>query len=782
MSEGPKEKRTEHGLRKLLAVTGEGSIIIDATGTVRLMNEAAERLLERARGDMVGRPFETLGIEPLTAAVANVMADETVAEEFVELLVDGHTLECHAVPLENRLEQGLVVQIRDETELVRQRERAEAILSSTGDGLVVFDPDNVLTYMNPAAAEMLGIEASEWIGRPATTSALLRMDSPDAAEAAPCWEMRQCAEESCPAWHADDLRCWLYSGTLCDGEPEVFRDKMTGCYGCDVYQRDGHILEESGMTHTREITLTEPSHRIIKMRTNPVLDSSGRYIGCVQSLHDITSEREVAQLKNEFVSTVSHELRTPLTSIKGYVDLILDGETGEINDIQREFLGIVKQNSDRLVALINDMLDISRIESGRIHLKIQPVDIPDLITGALDTFKAVTQQTQHTLRAELPDEMPPAAGDRDRIGQVLINLISNAIKYSPSGGEIVVGARQRKHQLVVSVADQGMGISHEDQERLFDQFYRVDSSLTREIGGTGLGLSICRTIIELLGGQIWVASRLGEGSTFSFSLPLAPPELVRTPEIEGPTKNGGKVLVVDRSPEIANLVEIYLRRVGYDVVKASTAEDALRKAVSEKPNVITLDVMMDDVDGFDLLQRIKENRDTAQIPVVILSIVCDEGKCCRLGAANYLEKPIDQEKLVSIVGDLVGAVEAPLVLVVDDDRHIVDVLSRQLKTRGWAVAPAYDGREAIAAIDVARPDLILLDLRMPEMDGYQVIQTLKSNPDTAEIPIVVMTAYHFDTDKTDILALAAEQLSKPFAAEHLADKVTELLERDRCSS
>jgi DNA-binding response OmpR family regulator len=237
--------------------------------------------------------------------------------------------------------------------------------------------------------------------------------------------------------------------------------------------------------------------------------------------------------------------------------------------------------------------------------------------------------------------------------------------------------------------------------------------------------------------------------------------------------------VVDRNREIANLIEIYLRKEGYDVIKAHSPDEAMRLAVDRKPSVITLDVMLEGVDGFDFLQQLKEHPETSQIPVVILSIVCDEGKSCRLGAANYLEKPIDQERLVGIIDDLVGTIDTPLVLVVDDDRHIVDLLSRNLKNRGFAVASAYNGLEAMAAIQRKAPDLILLDLRMPEMDGYQVIEQVKKSDVTKHIPIVVMTAYHFDREKTDILNLAAEQVAKPFKPAQLAEKVATILEHER---
>jgi signal transduction histidine kinase/CheY-like chemotaxis protein len=780
MPEHRHEHRRDHKMRALLSNTGCGSIVIDAPGVVHLLNEGAEALLQLHRADVVGKPLASLGHEQLISSIETAMAAGAGSgEHYVTLLVGGRSLTCRVNRFEHEGEMGATVSVRDDTELVRQQERAEAILASTGDGLIVFAPDNRVTYINPAACELLDVELEGVLNRKTTMTALLGMQPSSASEAASCWDMRNCENQECPAWHADDLRCWLMSGTFLEGEQVSFMDKMSGCYGCDVYLRNSRLLEESGMQHTREITLSEPHHRVLKIRTNPVIDGRGDYIGCVKMVRDVTAEHEISQMKNEFVSTVSHELRTPLTSIKGYVDLILDGETGEINDIQREFLGIVKQNSDRLVALINDMLDISRIESGRIHLKIEPIDIADSIAGAIDTFRAIIDQQGMGLNLAVPRDLPAAAGDRDRVGQVLTNLISNAIKYSPGGGSIAVKARTREHQVIVSVKDTGIGISREDQEHLFDKFYRVDSSLTREIGGTGLGLSICKTIIELLGGQVWVESTPGKGSTFSFSLPIAPKELVRTPEVEGPiVQRGGLVLVVDRNPEIANLIEIYLRKEGYDIIKARSADEAMRLAIEHKPAVITLDVMLEGADGFDLLQQIKENPETSAIPVVILSIVCDEGKSCRLGAANYLEKPIDQERLIGIVDDLVGTIDSPTVLVVDDDKHIVDVLSHNLKSRGFAVAQAYNGLEAMAAIQRAIPDLILLDLRMPEMDGYQVIEQVKRSPMTKHIPIVVMTAYHFDREKTDILELAAEQVAKPFTPEALAEKVAEILEAE----
>jgi len=528
-----------------------------------------------------------------------------------------------------------------------------------------------------------------------------------------------------------------------------------------------------------EILLSEPEHCVLMVRMNRIASGDGQPAGHVLSVRDITAEREAAVMKNEFVSMVSHELRTPLTSIKGYVDLIADGDAGEINEVQKEFLTIVQENSNRLVSLINDILDISRIESGRVHLRVDPLDMTEIIQGVADTFRTMADNSDVELMWVAEDPLPRAVGDRDRIGQVLMNLVSNAIKYSPGGGSVTIRARQDGEEVVVSVLDTGIGISPEDQEKLFTKFYRVDSSLTRDIGGTGLGLSICKSVVELLGGDVGCESEAGEGSTFWFSLPIASCEIVRKPELEGPLEStGGLVLVVDREPSTCELIGTYLSKRGYDVEYAHDAAEAHEKALGLQPRAITLDVMLEGEDGFELLHQLKDDPRTRDIPVVVLSIVCDEGRSLRLGAADYLEKPIDHERLTKIVDDLVGGQDAPLVLVVDDDRDIVSAMSSMLRAKGFSTIGAYDGQEAMAAIAERHPDLVLLDLMMPVMDGYQVIHEVKSDEETRDIPIVVMTAHHIDRERTDLLALAAEQLHKPFAVEDLVARVEEFLEEE----
>ena len=776
------DRRRDHQCRCMLATTSEACLVLDPSGVIRIMNEAAEGLFGRARSESVSQPVEALGdadlAERVRAELAEAPAHETRAFEVVG---PDRLLSCRLAPYLQDGEERVMLAIRSEGGLLRERRRMEDILSSTEDGLLVFSADDHITYASPAACEMLGYSTKDLVGRHTCTDELLGLDVGSDEEPLLCWQHRDCTRTDCAAHGGDDPRCWLRSGTLTlDGHPASFREKQRVCATCDVFRTNRDLVAESGTPARREVSLREGEDRIASVKTNPVVDSNGDYAGTVTWLSDVTAEREVAEMKTEFVSTVSHELRTPLTSIKGYVDLVLDGEAGELGETQLEYLGIVKENSDRLVKLINDLLDISRIESGRVHLKIEPVDLSDVVADVVGTLRAVLDQGHVDLKIDLPDDLPPVAADEHRVGQVITNLVSNAIKYSPGGGTVRVTGKVGAGEVILSVSDTGIGISEEDQKRLFAKFFRVDSSHAREIGGTGLGLSICRSIIELLGGSIDVESEIGVGSTFSFALPVAPSGLVRTPEVAGPVEvEGGTVLVVDGEEHIAGLIETYLTSRGYDVVQAATGREALELARRVEPNAITLDVMLEDMDGFELLQRLKKDPATSSIPVVVLSVVCDEGKSCRLGAANYLEKPIHRDSLVATIDDVIGSMEAPLALVVDDDERVVESLSEPLRDHGFAVAVAYNGEEAMAAIETQTPDLILLDLEMPVMDGYEVMRRVKTGPsEWRDIPIVVMTAHELDEGEFDVLGHAAGQVAKPFQADPVAERIESLLTRD----
>lgn len=513
--------------------------------------------------------------------------------------------------------------------------------------------------------------------------------------------------------------------------------------------------------------------RVISVHASPVIRGT-EYLGTVSVFRDITAEVEADRAKSEFISTVSHELRTPMTSIKGYADLLMLGMAGPLDEQQKHFIGIIRNNAERMVALVNDLLDISRIESGRMRLELQTVLIPEVVAQVVGTLQGRAQNKGLTLEVQVPRDLPPVWGDVNRVAQILTNLISNAIQYTPPGGKVTISAHPNGDMMEISVADTGIGISKENQQKIFDRFFRADDPLVQETPGTGLGLPITASLVQMHGGQIWVESELGEGSTFTFTLPLA-----TSRQITSPAKNaeGISVLVVEDEPDIANLIRIHLEREGYTVHIAGRGEEALRLARETHPALITLDIRLPDMDGFTVLEHLKKDRQTADIPVVIISIVPDRERGFQLGAVDYIGKPIDEEHLLEVVRRVLY--RRGLILVVDDDRDTLSLLREVLRRHGFGVQTTGQGRRALQIARENRPALILLDLKLRDVDGYQVLRNLKSDPRTRDIPVVIMSGSLTDEELKEQRALslgAARFLTKPFAIEEFIREISALLQ------
>ncbi|HEV2123730.1 MAG TPA: ATP-binding protein, partial [Chloroflexota bacterium] len=383
------------------------------------------------------------------------------------------------------------------------------------------------------------------------------------------------------------------------------------------------------------------------------------------------AEREANRVKDEFISLVSHELRTPLTSIKGYVDLLLDGEVGEIGEEQREFLTIVKNNADREVALVNDLLDISRIEAGKVELLRTAVDLGALVDGVARGLRPQMEAKGQQLHLNIPEDLPAVDGDANRISQILTNLIGNAHKYTPANGHITVAAKQYDSEVQLDVRDTGVGLTPEEQTHLFQKFYRAKNRATQEVGGTGLGLAITRQLVHLHGGEIWVKSTPGEGSTFSFTLPVASggqrPEAL--PSNDGTAHVGAQLLVIDDEADIAQMIRRYLVREGYGVRLARTLAEGLHIVRTDPPDLILLDVLLPDGDGHELLAMLKADPLTEHIPVIMLSIVSDQGRWREAGATGYLTKPVKGPVIAERVRQVLSSTARPKAPAVDAVAH-----------------------------------------------------------------------------------------------------------------
>jgi signal transduction histidine kinase/DNA-binding response OmpR family regulator len=531
-------------------------------------------------------------------------------------------------------------------------------------------------------------------------------------------------------------------------EPDTLRERFT------------EVADDDSATFTQTFKQVWPQERLLELFSAPVL-SDRKFVGRLYGFRDVTQERELDRMKTEFVSQVSHELRTPLTAIKGFTELVLDGDAGDINEEQTEYLGIVKSNVDRLMALINDLLDIARIESGRVQLKIAPVDLDELVKLVGQSMRPLVQGKDQTLRTEIEPNLPVVMADRDRVVQVLTNLVSNAHKYTPAGGSILVRAHTVDGMVKIEVQDNGMGIPAEDVPRLFSRFFRVDSSLTREIGGTGLGLSIVKSIVELHGGAVTVDSVQGEGSTFDFTLPLAPVSIAQQ----------RTVLLVDGEDSIGD----ELSRAGYLVETAVSPAHALEQSAQRRPDLIVLRLRLASRGCLEQAQGLAEAAESQGIPLLVIS---------HPDVAPGATRPVlDDAQLVDHVQRALTESAQRRVLVIEDDPSIRKLLSTRLTERGFEAIEAADGESGLQLAEQREPDLVLLDLHLPGIDGFTVLHRLKHTPSTAGTPVIAVTG---DEDlllgaRARVLALGASDfVEKPFQMDALIDEIRALTgERER---
>ncbi len=501
------------------------------------------------------------------------------------------------------------------------------------------------------------------------------------------------------------------------------------------------------------------------------------------ALRSATAAAESAnRAKSQFVTNMSHELRTPLNSIIGFSEMLEDQTVGELNPSQARYVSNVLASGRHLLDLINDILDLAKIESGRFRLQSETFDATRTITGALDIVRALATKRGVTLSSDVPSDLPLLRADSTKFKQVLYNLVSNAVKFTPAGGKVTVGARVTGEQgpgqaLRMSVSDTGIGIKPEDHARVWREFEQVDSTHARQHPGTGLGLTLTKRIVELHGGRIWLESEgvEGRGSTFTFEMPLAPaPAAAPTAavEIDEVAANRPLVLVVDDDPATLELLTEYLHSGGYSVARARTAKQALEMARGLSPFGITLDILLPDRSGWEVLRGLKEAPETQDIPVVVVTITDDKELGASLGAVEFLQKPVRREQLLSVLRRLARQNGRPVmsVLVVDDDPPSVAALTQALRAEGVQVMTAESGAEGIEKALSQQPDVIVLDILMPGMDGFEVAERLHADPRTEAIPILVYTAMSLSAQQVMQLGTKVRGISlKPARDRLLAD-------------
>jgi CheY-like chemotaxis protein/signal transduction histidine kinase/GGDEF domain-containing protein len=521
--------------------------------------------------------------------------------------------------------------------------------------------------------------------------------------------------------------------------------------------------------------------RFLHSIVSPVVDGTGQSVGVVVVLRDITERKALDRKKEEFVSIVSHELRTPLTSITGALDLVLTQYGPGLSDKVQRYLDMARESATRLNHIVDDLLDVAKVERGKLTLRMDALDLATLARDAVERFRPSAEQKGISLVVRAADSAR-VLGDADRLVQVVNNLVSNAIKFTPDGGKIEVdifGPDISNSYVGLTIWNTGISISEEHRERIFDKFEQIQHSATRRVGGTGLGLAISRGIIEGHGGRIWVEG-VPEGTRFVVTLPVAPPEAADPPAPE-PRPNQKTVLVVDDDRHTAYILKGMLISAGYNVLVAHDSDAALALAREKKPDLATLDLRMPGVDGLALVEILKHDPDTRKMPVVVLTVsVEDRDKAQAAGADAYLEKPVDWPPLGDTIARLLleRGKRRQRLLLVDDDPGIRMICRDVLEAHGYVTREAFDGPSALAEARRFRPDLVLLDVMMPEMDGFTLAQKLRGERETSLTPVIFLSARGQTADKVRAFKLGAEDyLVKPFDAAELIARVERALYR-----
>jgi K+-sensing histidine kinase KdpD/DNA-binding response OmpR family regulator len=510
--------------------------------------------------------------------------------------------------------------------------------------------------------------------------------------------------------------------------PLKISDKVTGVI--DIHSKRTNAFSISDIT----------VFQILSDQVSIAIENAHAYEISQKAVEDM---RELDRVKSQFLANMSHELRTPLNSVIGFSRVILKGIDGPINDVQKQDIGSIYSSGMHLLNMINEILDMSKIDAGKMELQTEASNISDVINSTISSAMGLVKDKSINIVQKVAPDLPLVKMDQIRIGQVLTNLIANAVKFTEKGS-IVVGADlssspEGKPEIMVTVTDSGIGIAPEDQTKLFQRFSQVDDSPTRKTGGTGLGLSICRSLVELHNGRIGLlSSEVGKGSTFFFTLPLEEPKDI--PSLEQLSHEQNVILSIDDDAQVIALYDRYLENSGFHIIAETDPEKAVERAIEVQPMAITLDIMMPKKDGWQVMRDLKQNEKTRDIPILICSILEEDEKGISLGAADYLVKPFLQDDLIKAIHRISNGTDLRKVLVIDDDASDLRLTQKMLENNGaFVVSTANDGREALESLTNETPDLIILDLFMPGLNGFDLLEIFRADPNLGKIPVIILT-------------------------------------------
>jgi PAS domain S-box-containing protein len=553
-------------------------------------------------------------------------------------------------------------------------------------------------------------------------------------------------------------------------------------------QGDSEHAAQTGQSYYSEFRVVRPEGdtRWCVAGGAATCDSSGRAVRLSGVTQDITTIKEAElqlqaakeaaeeanRAKSQFLANMSHELRTPLSAVIGYSEMLQEeiedlGQEGLLADMRK-----IEANARHLLGLINDVLDLSKIEAERMEIYAETFSVPEIVHDVAATVESLVEKKGNSLALEISDDLGEAQTDQTKLRQCLINLLSNAAKFT-EGGRIVLAVsrapRNGDDWLSFRVTDTGIGMNPEQQAKLFQRFTQADASTTRRFGGTGLGLAITRAFAEMLGGRIEVESREGAGTTFTLLMPatyVAPsPEAVAHHDHDALHRTrealpipGGHVLIIDDDAATRDLLARFLEKDGFTVATARDGREGVERARELKPRVILLDVTMPRMDGWSVLRTLRADPDLGATPIIMVTVLDEQNLAFSLGATDYLQKPIEWNQLKSAMERFKPSEHKGPVLIIDDDPDARERMAAMLTREGWRVASAENGVAGLEATAAKKPCLILLDLMMPEMDGFGFLRALRERDEWRDIPVVVLTAKDITADDRRRLAGRADRV------------------------
>lgn len=518
-----------------------------------------------------------------------------------------------------------------------------------------------------------------------------------------------------------------------------------------------------------------PRKLVCQRTITAVRSADGGVLGHLVLYRDVTSEAEAEAAKSEFVSIVSHELRTPLTSVKTSLSLLLKGAGGALSEGIRDLVEIALRNLERLIRLVDDLLDLSRIESGRVEMEMTAISLNDAARRAVDAVEAFARESDVRIELDDSDADTLVLADGDRLQQVIVNLVSNAVKFSPAGARVGLHWWKQSDHAVMEIVDEGPGIPPDQLEEIFDKFRQLEQSATRKVGGAGLGLAISRTIVDQMGGNMWAESEEGQGSTFFFRLLLtyAAPEAEKT--TAPATAVPGTVLLVERDPDLQRLFRAQFEGEGWEVSCAARGGEVLENVAVEVPDLIVVGLELEDMHGLEFLQRLRASPASVDVPTLLVGPGSDIRQAVSYGADGWAIG--DADGLTTEANRLIAAPRRRVVLLIEDDPAVRMGLARGLRRAGYACLEAASGE---AGVEIARqrpPDLVLTDLHVPGKDGLMVLREFRADSELAAVPAIVVTG-HAGPDLVEaIKSLQAEFLPKPFGTSTVLREIGRLLGR-----